>query len=188
MGADEITSNMRTESGVYGKYSGGDSTKHQGRFPANLIFDEEGAKMLDEQTGNVGCSSNREKYKGRNYGTSVFLGEKPLFNSPTYTDKGGASRFFYCAKASKAERNMGCEEIGGCKHPTVKPLALMEYLVNLVSREGATVLDPFMGSGTTGIACKKLGRNFIGIEREEEYIKIAEARIKATPEPLPTLF
>jgi DNA modification methylase len=55
----------------------------------------------------------------------------------------------------------------------------MEYLVKLVSREGATVLDPFMGSGTTGIACKKLNRNFIGIEREADYIKIAEARINS---------
>ena len=63
-------------------------------------------------------------------------------------------------------------------HPTVKSLKLMEYLVKLVSREGATVLDPFLGSGTTGIACAKLNRRFIGIEKEEEYIKIAEARIK----------
>lgn len=55
----------------------------------------------------------------------------------------------------------------------------MEYLVKLVSKEGATVLDPFMGSGSTGIACKNLGRNFIGVERDEEYIKIAEARIKS---------
>jgi site-specific DNA-methyltransferase (adenine-specific) len=62
-------------------------------------------------------------------------------------------------------------------HPTVKPIKLMEYLVNLVSKEGHTVLDPFCGSGTTGIACKKLNRNFIGIERDEEYCKIAEARI-----------
>ena len=62
-------------------------------------------------------------------------------------------------------------------HPTVKPIKLMEYLVNLVSKPGHTVLDPFAGSGTTGIACKKLNRNFIGIERDEEYCKIAEARI-----------
>ena len=62
-------------------------------------------------------------------------------------------------------------------HSTVKPIALMEYLVKLVSREGATVLDPFAGSGTTGIACKNLNRQFIGIEREEEYVKIANARM-----------
>ena len=64
-------------------------------------------------------------------------------------------------------------------HPTVKPIALMEYLVKLVSKEGHTVLDPFMGSGSTGIACKKLGREFIGIEKEPDYCKIAEARINS---------
>ena len=64
-------------------------------------------------------------------------------------------------------------------HPTVKPIALMEYLVKLVSREGAVVLDPFAGSGSTLIACKNLGRNFIGIEREVDYVAIANARIKA---------
>lgn len=64
-------------------------------------------------------------------------------------------------------------------HCTLKPIALMEYLVKLVSKEGHTVLDPFMGSGSTGIACKKLGREFIGIEKENDYCKIAEARINA---------
>jgi len=64
------------------------------------------------------------------------------------------------------------------RHPTVKSLGIMEYLIKLVSRKGATVLDPFLGSGTTAIACIKLGRNFIGIEKREEYIKIAKARIK----------
>jgi len=63
-------------------------------------------------------------------------------------------------------------------HPTVKPLSLMEYLIKLVTRENAIVLDPFLGSGTTAIACVKLNRQFIGIEKEAEYIKIAEARIK----------
>jgi DNA modification methylase len=62
-------------------------------------------------------------------------------------------------------------------HPTVKPVKLMEYLVKLVSREGAIVLDPFMGSGSTGIACKNLNRSFIGVEMDEEYMKIAKARI-----------
>lgn len=65
-------------------------------------------------------------------------------------------------------------------HPTVKPIALMEYLVKLVSREGQVVLDPFMGSGTTGMACKELNRDFIGIEMMEEYMEIAKCRIEAT--------
>lgn len=64
-------------------------------------------------------------------------------------------------------------------HSTVKPIALMEYLVTLASREGATILDPFMGSGTTGIACKKLNRNFIGIELDEQYFEIAQKRIQS---------
>ena len=63
-------------------------------------------------------------------------------------------------------------------HPTVKPLSLIQYLIKLVSKVGAVVLDPFLGSGTTAIACIKLNRNFIGIEKEEEYCKIANARIK----------
>lgn len=62
-------------------------------------------------------------------------------------------------------------------HPTVKPLALMKYLIKLVSREGQTVLDPFMGSGTTGIAAKELNRNFIGMEMNAEYMEIARRRI-----------
>ena len=125
-----------------------------------------------------------------------------------------SARFFYCAKASKSERNIGCEgleekqyshdgrekpienayqrndSVPQNHHPTVKPLNLMEYLVKLVSREGHTVLDPFAGSGTTLMACKKLKRNYIGIEREEEYIKIAECRINAikVEDPEDTLF
>ena len=123
-----------------------------------------------------------------------------------------SQRFFYSPKASKSERNRGCEGLpdvnwwelneGGGKelwkgqedyrqgkkyenkpsknfHPTVKPIALMEYLVKLVTRENALVLDPFGGSGTTGIACKNLGRNFILIEREPDYVNIAETRINA---------
>lgn len=69
-------------------------------------------------------------------------------------------------------------------HPTVKPISLMEYLIKLVSRERHTILDPFMGSGTTGIAAKKLNRHFIGIERDPDYIKIAEARINSVPTKL----
>jgi site-specific DNA-methyltransferase (adenine-specific) len=105
--------------------------------------------------------------------------EHPL--GETYGDAGSAARFFYCAKASKSERNIECDELAPSmknNHPTVKPIALMEYLIKLVSREGATVLDPFMGSGTTGIACIKNNRNFIGSELDKEYYKISSNRIK----------
>jgi len=89
-----------------------------------------------------------------------------------HSDNGGsAARFFYCAKADKADRD------DGNHHPTVKPVDLMRYLVTLVCREGGTVLDPFMGSGTTGIACIRTGRKFIGIERDARYFEIARQRL-----------
>lgn len=117
-----------------------------------------------------------------------------------------SQRFFYCAKASKSERNMGCDKLPDLdphttyandewsrnhlgntptnqrepvknNHPTVKPIALMKYLCKLVTPKNGTVLDPFMGSGTTGIACKVLGFEFIGIEIDGEYINIAQKRI-----------
>ena len=120
---------------------------------------------------------------------------------------GSASRFFYCAKASKSERNKGLdgfeekvgkfgnqkngEDIGNDSvndkftvqpkanhHPTVKPIKLMQYLCRLITPNGGTVLDPYMGSGSTGIAAKQEEFSFIGIELDSEYFKIAEARIK----------
>ena len=86
---------------------------------------------------------------------------------------GDAARFFYCAKASKKDRGEGNN------HPTVKPTDLMRYLVRLVTPPRGVVLDPFMGSGTTGKAAVLEGFGFIGIEREEEYVEIARARIEA---------
>ena len=90
-----------------------------------------------------------------------------------------AARFFYCAKASKSERNQGLDETEGRKnyHPTVKPLKLMEYLCKLITPPNGIVLDPYMGSGTTGIACRELGRVFIGIEKKPEYFIIAKNRV-----------
>jgi len=125
-----------------------------------------------------------------------------------HNDSGSASRFFYCAKASKSERNKGLEgfeekgkvfngqsdepskDMKGVEqkfttlpsknsHPTVKPIKLMQYLCRLITPVGGTILDPYMGSGSTGIGAKLEGFDFIGIEREDDYIKIAEARIKA---------
>jgi site-specific DNA-methyltransferase (adenine-specific) len=112
-------------------------------------------------------------------------------------DKGGASRFFYQAKVSKAERNMGLdhfeekEKIGNLSdvvsdsklkvknnHPTVKPVALMAYLCRLVTPPNGIVLDPFMGSGSTGIAAQLEGFRFCGMEMDEDYFKIASARIE----------
>ncbi len=92
-------------------------------------------------------------------------------NGGFYGDTGSAARFFYCAKASKADRSEGNN------HPTVKPTDLMRYLCRLVTPPGGIVLDPFMGSGSTGKAAILEGFQFIGIEREAEYLTIAEARI-----------
>lgn len=86
---------------------------------------------------------------------------------------GEASRFFYCAKASKKDRGEGNN------HPTVKPQALMQYLIKLVAPEGATVLDPFLGSGSTAVAAVELGRHYIGYELSPEYFEIACARLDA---------
>lgn len=128
-------------------------------------------------------------------------------------DSGSAARFFYCAKASKGDRDDGCDGMpavthqsgmGGAMpidddgnerdrfkaqsrnhHPTVKPTDLMRYLCRLVTPPGGVVLDPFMGSGSTGRGAVLEGFNFIGIEREAEYVKIAEARIKAAADKHP---
>jgi site-specific DNA-methyltransferase (adenine-specific) len=162
--------------------------------------------MLDEQSGKTGAlapvKSGQRGWGGEIYNKFKSGGD----DGKTFHDNGklgGASRFFYCAKASKSERNFGLENTdipeksipinephnsknleeryemkSKNNHPTVKPLKLLEYLVKLISKEGAIVLDPFLGSGTTAIACVKLNRQFIGIEKEPDYIKIAEARIK----------
>jgi DNA modification methylase len=98
-------------------------------------------------------------------------GEIKTVNIGTHiTESTGASRFLYCAKASKSERN-------GSTHPTMKPIKLMTYLCRLITPPKGIILDPFMGSGSTGVAAKNLGFEFIGIEREAEYVEIAKRRI-----------
>jgi site-specific DNA-methyltransferase (adenine-specific) len=132
--------------------------------------------MLDEQSG---VSTTKRIEKPSNCGGNTWGGTfQTSRGARGHSDKGGASRFFYTAKASRSERNMGCEELGGNKHCTVKSLALMEYLCTLTKTPtGGIVLDPFAGSGSTCIAAKNTGRNFIGIEKEPEYVAIANARI-----------
>ena len=186
----------------------------QGRWPANLILDEEAGAMLDEQSGV--SRSNPHPHKHNINQETIYGGGKGLgiaYGESNYSDKGGASRFFYCAKASHKERNLGLDAyekkprsptgkgldntlkgptnmlrkdkptLSQNNHPTVKPLALMKYLCTLLKMPsaGQIILDPFLGSGTTGIACKELGINFIGIEKELEYCEIAVKRIAAVP-------
>ena len=189
-------------------------TQTEGRFPANIIFDEEAGKILDEQSGITysGPTKPKQKYDG-----GIFGGGNP--NKTYEANTGGASRFFYCPKSSKKDRNEGCDALENvigdhnniaskrlkcdtcgkwaistdhCKcenpnwiqpetknnHPTVKPTDLMAYLIRLITPKGGLVLDPFMGSGSTGKAAVREGMSFIGIEREDEYMEIAKSRIE----------
>ena len=197
--------------GMYDNRERCKDSNSQGRWPANLILDEETGEMLDEQSGDrKGFAGGGERTAGFN--TKYVSGQPKETNLQAnyFGDSGGASRFFYCSKASRAERDKGLEGIEkkhgsyvtgrkagspGAKcsqyagttesprqntHPTVKPLALMEYLCKLTATPtGGIVLDPFMGSGTTGIAAIRMGRRFIGIEKDEESFEIAKMRIEA---------
>jgi site-specific DNA-methyltransferase (adenine-specific) len=195
--------------------------EHQGRWPANLILEcicetDNGkhtdpncpCAMLDEQSGESTSSGGRIGVKDPNmfgYGGKYEKGD------PDFGDFGGASRFFYCPKASREERNKGLSALPlpeksvrdaeGDKenwdlsegkvrarmvtepqknyHPTVKPVELMKYLCRLITPPKGVVIDPFMGSGTTGVAAKIEGFSFIGIELSPEYMEIAKARIAA---------
>ncbi len=213
---ETITNHSRSAESAKSKGKYGDSKAqetHQtqgqklGRFPANVILDEEAGRMLDEQSGSIsyGNKSGGYSYSDRQYAVQGFVKNcKPKAPS-NYGDSGGASRFFYCAKASKKERNIGLEDVepttvddGRNKpidnpflrgktprqntHPTVKPVKLMEYLITLVTPPNGIVLDPFFGSGTTGIAAVNLGFNYIGIELDEQYVEIARRRINAVGE------
>jgi len=203
---------------AYGEYGGGAEKEldpNIGRFPANLILDEEAGRMLDEQSGELKSGDLEPHHKRHTFGGNEKThGKMKGVIGNSFNDKGGASRFFYCAKASKKERNEGLDgrfdlfeqsegmpdKIGGGmagtadkslktgsgnernnvmknNHPTVKPIALMEYLIKLATPPDGTVLDPFLGSGTTAMAAKGLGFDYIGIEREAEYVEIAKRRI-----------
>jgi site-specific DNA-methyltransferase (adenine-specific) len=176
-------------------------------------------KILDEQSGE---SKSQKSERGNIIDNNVFGKFKPQENTLRgHSDKGGASRFFYVAKASKSERNKGLdgfdektsgslnfrnpsssgrsedapsvENMGGISkpktnfHPTVKPIKLMQYLVRLITPPNGIVLDPFCGSGTTGVACKLEGFQFVGLEQDAEYSKIAQARIDNYVEEKPTI-
>lgn len=188
------------------KWNGTDYTK--GRWPANVILDEEAGDMLDEQTGILKSQALKPYKRNSN---DQYHGNFPDNNLTYESSSGGASRFFYCAKASSRERNEGLDDLplkdAGIKndsgrgfsesdpmkviqyknpHPCIKPLKLMEYLIKLVMPKRCTtvrnvLLDPFAGSGTTILAAKKLGFEAIGIELNEEYCEIARKRIESIP-------
>ena len=198
----------------------------QGRFPANFIMthhedckdwncvDDCPIKILDKQSG---ITESKKNERGNVIDNNVYGKYKEQDDTLRgHNDKGGASRFFYVAKASQWERNYGLENFeeknsassefrpnhlekslngesgnpyGRWKplkniHPTVKPIKLMQYLVRMITPPNGIVLDPFAGSGTTGIACKIDGFEFVGLELSEEYTEIANSRIQSFNEEL----
>lgn len=179
-----------------------------GRFPANLIHDGS-EEVLANFPITASGSNNKIKASSKdlNGNTSNSFGkESRPYGTETisYGDKGSAARFFYCAKANRTDRNEGtessntpmlqmnstmrdCENVDWSKrngnfHPTVKPTELMRYLCRLVTPKHGVVLDPFMGSGSTGKAAILEGFSFVGIEREAEYFGIAQARCQFVKE------
>ena len=145
----------------------------EGRWPANVILDESQAAELDKQSG-VTVSRASAGRNGLDSGGTTWNLQRADDEVRGHTDSGGASRFFYVAKASKKER----PNVNGVAHPTVKPMALMQYLVRLVTPPGGTVLEPFAGSGTTIEAALNEGFNVIGIEMTDEYLPLIMARIE----------
>lgn len=190
--------------GVYGVSSKYISEPNElGRWPANLIIDEEAAELLDAQSGtSVSCIGTPRASATAGEGWGM------VRTGTEHNDSGGASRFFYVAKGSRSEKDAGLEHLpartageatdrdegsaglnnpragagrtGGARnfHPTVKSIALMRWLVRLITPPGGTVLDTFAGSGTTGVAALIEGFNFIGCEKTPEYLPILEGRIR----------
>lgn len=207
--AGHRTATFGTQDTVSGGDGSGGWEQSSGRWPANLVFthsadcsDECGGECpvakLDQQSGQTTSGKPRAE---RGHG-GIWADGNGIPCGPQHGDSGGASRFFYCAKPSKAERNAGLDHLderpAGIKnssgrgfsetdphreikarnfHPTVKPLALMRYLIRLVTPPGGTTLDPFAGSGTTLVAATLENTNSIGIELTTDYLPIIEGRL-----------
>ena len=171
-----------------------------GRYPSNVIMSEQEGKVLDEKTGiikAVGGTSKGAKDVPQDVFKPVKAKEGDSTNPYVNEPPKGASKYFYCPKVSRKERNMGFDlkdiptdagvmfettetlRVKGNNHPTVKPVALMKYLVTLVTPKGGKVLDPFNGSGSTGMAVKEFGGEYTGIDLDPNYIEIATKRIEA---------
>jgi site-specific DNA-methyltransferase (adenine-specific) len=202
-------STVRMNSPPVGYSDNNVSTNYQtgsnlGRWPANVVLDEEAAAILDEQSGDLGKSTGTSAgTPGRPGILGRVAGDKRATGK---NDSGGASRFFYVAKPSRAERDRGCDALpvrsggeatdreddspgtqspragsgrtGGARniHPTVKPAALIAWLLKLVTLPGGVVLDPYCGSGTIYLAAEGLDLSVVGIERDPDYVEIALAR------------
>lgn len=209
----EGQSSRNTSSKGFQSYTEGDSDNFnrvdrsfiQGRWPANILLDEHTAELLDEQSGMLKSGAMKSGTKAADLTTnSMGAWTNRTLTTEFQANEGGASRFFYVAKASKRDRNEGLDnleaqrhsdriaddKVGGDNprnrtnqakqnfHPTVKPTALMRYLIKLVTPPGGTVLDPFTGSGSTGKAAILEGYQFIGIELTDDYLPIIKGRLE----------
>lgn len=188
--------------GLHGSARTGEQST-AGRWPANLILDEAAGALLDQQSGTRRSAGDYPSDAERGSDNATNFGGRP---GKPYADSGGASRFFYCPKASRSEREAGLEDLpprtvdpsraegtpgrespraGAGRsgegrrnhHATVKPVELMRWLVRLVCPPGGIVLEPFAGSGTTLVACAIEGVDAVGMEIDAEYVAIARARI-----------
>jgi site-specific DNA-methyltransferase (adenine-specific) len=200
-----IANTEESKTNTYGWAKGGiyksGTMPAQGRFPANLIHD--GSEEVLTEFAKAGESkSNPSNYNWeRSKDASIPAGcaGGTIKSGVHFDDSGTPARFFYCAKASNVERWFYCsickdafpnkqrsehkhekpddDQTHITSHPTQKPKALMEYLIKLLTREGQIVLDPFMGAGSTAVACVELDRKFIGFDLDDTYCEIARKRI-----------
>ena len=205
IGSDRIKTTGRIRGGTYdiGLNNKEYSNTHDGRFPANIIFDEEAAEILDSQSGESTSQRGLMRMFDIKGGNLIGGGkDSDVITERGHNDSGGASRFFYVAKSSSKERNMGLgddfeekkydlnrvQESGTLEerynlksknnHPTIKPINLMTYLCRLITPPNGIVFDPFMGSGSTGISALLEGFRFVGMEMDSDYFKICESRIE----------
>jgi site-specific DNA-methyltransferase (adenine-specific) len=167
-----------------------DENRNNGRWPANIAFSHSiecdaecvpscSVRLLDQQSGHSRSSKSDYNWEESKAQSNAVTVTKNIKSGVHFGDSGGASRFFYQAKPSTKERSQGLPEGARNTHTTVKSISLMRHLVSLIAAPGAAVLDPFTGSGSTGIAALAEGCHFVGIEREAEYVEIARQRIAA---------
>ena len=195
----EVWKTPPTNNQVYGKgLTVGLPQNPAGRWPSNILLDEEAAELLDQQSGES-VSSQQMMQPDSSIDNPTWKIQRKNPGIRGHQDSGGASRFFYIAKASSSEREIGLQgmerknnmrvnapreneeekisTIRANHHPTVKPLQLMQYMIRLITPPGGTVLDPFMGSGSTGAAAMLERMQFVGIDITPDYIDIAQRRI-----------
>ncbi|WP_226832073.1 site-specific DNA-methyltransferase [Brachybacterium sp. FME24] len=192
---DETAEDLQARSGgvrgfadqyVGGKSRGAPPTDmSRGRWPANVLLDQHAAGWVDEQSGHLHGSGNKADNgsgKDKDYDPSGYhISYAGRANRDYGSEGGGASRFFYSAKAPKSER----PNVDGVQHPTVKPLAIMRWLIRLTTPPGGVVLDPFAGSGTTIEAALIEGFQPVGIEMETDYLPLIQHRIDRQSATLP---